>query len=100
MYAPQLALACFISQRLKGNRHLERPAIAGKHSFGFHHDVHAKVSARSFSHDSVSLHSEWIKADHIRAALIVEGVEEDTHVVFAENLVTLGNGSPHFVGLV
>ena len=59
-----------------------------------------KSSAGTFSHDSVSLHSERIKADHVGPALIVEGVQKDAHVVFAENLVALGHGSPHLVGLV
>src|SRR5438552_12060661 len=100
MNAPKLALACFIAKRLERDRDFYYPAIRRDHSLGFHHDVHAEVRAGAFSHDSVSLHSERIKAEEVCPPLIVEGVKIDPHIVFAKNLVAFGYARPHFVGLI
>ena len=100
MNAPELSLAGLVTERLERNRNFERPAIFSKHSFGFHHDIDAEVRAGAFGHNPIGLNPEWVPAEHVRTALIVESIEKDAHVVFAKYFVALGYGSAHLAWFV
>src|SRR5712692_4035450 len=100
MKSPQLAFACFIPQRLERNRYFDGPAVAREHAFRFHHDVNAEIRARAFGHDAVLLDAERIPTKHVSSPLIVEGIQKNSNVVVAENLVTFGHGRAHFARLV
>src|SRR5882724_10262531 len=100
MKSPQLAFSRFITERLKRNRDLKSPAIACQNSFGLHHDVDAEVRAGAFGHNSISLHAQRIPAEHIGPALIVEGVEKNSHVVIAKDFVALGHCRADLVRLI
>src|SRR5437588_4715268 len=100
MKSPQLAFACFITQRLERNGYFDSPAGVREHAFRFHHDDNAEISAAAFSHSSVLLNSQRIPTKHVRAALIVKGIEKNSHVVVAKNLVALGHRRAHLVEFV
>src|SRR6185369_17279219 len=50
--------------------------------------------------DRIRLNTEWIPAKQISFALIVEGIEEETEVVFIKNLITLGDRCVDLVRIV
>src|SRR5712664_1036816 len=100
MKSPQLAFACFITQRLERNRYFDGPAVAREHAFRFHHDVNAEIRARAFGHDAVLLDAERIPTKYVRSPLVVEGVQKNSDVVVAENLIALANRGFHLSWIV
>ncbi len=100
MNSPQLALAGFIAKRLERNGDFHGPAITGDHSLRLHHDIHAEVCARAFGHDPILLNAERVPAQHVGAALIVEGIQKHTHVIVAENFVAFRDCRAHLARFV
>src|SRR5204862_4401106 len=73
---------------------------AGDHGFRVHDDIDAEVRARTFGHDAILLNTERVPTENVSAPLIIERIEVDAHVVFAENVVAFGDRSADLVWLV
>src|SRR5205807_8703140 len=98
--APELAFAGFVTQRLKRNCDLQRPAVTGQLALGFHNDIDAEIRAAAFGKNAVLLHTKRVKAQHVGLTLIIKGIEKQPDVVFPKHIVPLGHSRPALAGIV
>src|SRR5215213_9876519 len=98
--APQLALARLEAKRLERNCYLDIEACFVNDALRLQQQIDAEVFAAAFRDDAVALDSEWIEKDLKGFSFVVESVEHEPDVIVVEDVVALGDGGAHFVGIV
>src|SRR6476469_261772 len=98
--APYLVFTSFVTERLERNGDFQRPAVGGDLTLRLHNDIDAEISITTFREYAILLHSQWIPTQDIRLPLIVESVEEDSQIVFAENIIATRDAGSHLGRIV
>jgi hypothetical protein len=90
VHAPALRWRLLIADALEGDADLDFVAVFGEVPFRLELEIGTEIRAGGVPVHAVALHAEWIDGERVGAAAVVEGVQEELHVVVAGDPVPIG----------